>query len=146
MTVGHVFVWGPPNSDAKSEGGGVWDTIPGHASMTRKMGVWASSCSAFRWLLLWENRRDFGASRLGRGRSLFPRPIGHTYLKGGQLKLHKRMKNGKKIVRLSKRHKSFGAPLEGKVPGIPEELWMAPKELASRFFQLASGHAITAPS
>ena len=30
--------------------------------------------------------------------------------------------------------------------GIPKEVKMAPKELASRFFQLASGHALTAPS
>ena len=31
------------------------------------------------------------------------------------------------------------------IPRIPEPLRKAPKALASRFFQLASGHAMTAP-
>ena len=34
---------------------------------------------------------------------------------------------------------------EGQIPRIPEALRRAPKHLASRFFQLASGHAMTAP-
>ena len=32
------------------------------------------------------------------------------------------------IIRLSRRRRSFRAPLEGEVPGIPEELRMAPKD------------------
>ena len=34
---------------------------------------------------------------------------------------------------------------EGNIPRIPEALRKAPKTLASRFFQLASGHAMTTP-
>ena len=34
---------------------------------------------------------------------------------------------------------------ESSIPKIPEALRKVPKDLASRFFQLASGHAMTAP-
>ena len=42
---------------------------------------------------------------------------------------------------------AFRVPLasDGEVPRIHLELQRTPKELASRFFQLASGHAIIAP-
>ena len=49
------------------------------------------------------------------------------------------------IIRRRQGNRSFRAPSEGEVPRIPEELRRSPKELASRFFQLASGHAMVAP-
>ena len=41
--------------------------------------------------------------------------------------------------------RSFRILAEGEVQKIPEELRRAPKEFASRYFQLASGHAMIAP-
>ena len=40
------------------------------------------------------------------------------------------------------RCRAFRIPAEGKTPKIPAELRKAPKEVASRSFQLASGHAM----
>ena len=41
--------------------------------------------------------------------------------------------------------RQFQVPTEGGVPGIPRALRRAGKGLTSRFFQLASGHAMIAP-
>ena len=41
--------------------------------------------------------------------------------------------------------RSFRVPAEGSRPRIPVCLGRTPKEVASRFFQLASGHAMIAP-
>ena len=49
------------------------------------------------------------------------------------------------IIKRSQGRRSFRAPKEGRVPRIPPGLWNAPKEIASRFFQLASGHTMIAP-
>ena len=49
------------------------------------------------------------------------------------------------IIQRCQGGRTFRAPAEGEVPRIPAELRRAPKELASRFFQLASGHAVIAP-
>ena len=52
---------------------------------------------------------------------------------GGQAKQGKRL-----------RYVTLNRPYDN-TPKIPKELQRAPKEVASRFFQLASGHAMTAP-
>ena len=39
----------------------------------------------------------------------------------------------------------LGIPREGEIPRNPPSLSKVPKEVASRYFQLASGHAMTAP-
>ena len=49
------------------------------------------------------------------------------------------------IVRRGAGRRPYRIPREGEVPRIPTALRGARKELASRYFQLASGHAITAP-
>ena len=49
------------------------------------------------------------------------------------------------IVRKCKGRRVFRILGEGEVPRIPPGLRRAPKEVASRFFQLASGHAMIAP-
>ena len=49
------------------------------------------------------------------------------------------------IVRGSSRRRPFSIPREGTVPRIPTALAGTRKDLAARFFQLASGHAMIAP-
>ena len=49
------------------------------------------------------------------------------------------------IIRRRQGIRSFRAPAEGEILRILTELRGAPKELASRFFQLALGHAMIAP-
>ena len=49
------------------------------------------------------------------------------------------------IVRGSRGRRTYRIPKEGTVPRIPPTLSRVGKSLASRFFQLASGHAMTAP-
>ena len=49
------------------------------------------------------------------------------------------------IVRRSRGRRPFRIPGRGEVPKIPRGLQRVPKELASRFFQLSSGHAMIAP-
>ena len=49
------------------------------------------------------------------------------------------------ITRRCRGRVSFPIPKEGEVPRVPPGLVRAPKEVASRFFQLASGHAMIAP-
>ena len=49
------------------------------------------------------------------------------------------------VVERCKGRKAFHIPGGDRAPGIPEELRRAPKEVASRSFQLASGHAMIAP-
>ena len=49
------------------------------------------------------------------------------------------------IIRGHNRRRPYRIPREGTVPRIPSALGRAGKGLASRFFQLASGHAMIAP-
>ena len=49
------------------------------------------------------------------------------------------------IIRGGKSRRPYRIPREGTVPKIPAILGRTEKGLASRFFQLASGHAMTAP-
>ena len=49
------------------------------------------------------------------------------------------------IIRAGRGRRPYRIPREGAVPKIPATLGRAKKSLASRFFQLASGHAMTAP-
>ena len=49
------------------------------------------------------------------------------------------------IIRGGTGRRPYRIPREGMVPRIPAALGRARKSLASRFFQLASGHAIIAP-
>ena len=49
------------------------------------------------------------------------------------------------IIRGGRGRRPYRIPREGTVPRIPAALGRARKSLASRFFQLASGHAMTAP-
>ena len=49
------------------------------------------------------------------------------------------------IIRGGTKRRPYRIPREGMVPKIPAALGGARKSLASRFFQLASGHAMTAP-
>ena len=49
------------------------------------------------------------------------------------------------IIRESKGRKPYRILKETEVPRIPRGLQKVPKELASRFFQLSSGHATVAP-
>ena len=49
------------------------------------------------------------------------------------------------IARRNHGRTTFKAPAEGARPRIREGLRAAPKGLAARFYQLASGHAMTAP-
>ena len=49
------------------------------------------------------------------------------------------------IIRRRHGNRFFRAPAEGETPHIPAELRKIPKELASRFFQLASGHMMIVP-
>ena len=49
------------------------------------------------------------------------------------------------IIRGGKGRRPYRIPGEGTVPRIPSTLGRAERSLASRFFQLASGHAMTAP-
>ena len=51
----------------------------------------------------------------------------------------------REIISRSGGTRSFRVPSEGGIPRIPEELRKAPKDLASCFFQLASGHAMIPP-
>lgn len=48
------------------------------------------------------------------------------------------------ISRRCKGRRPYHIPREGEVPRIPAGLQRVPKELASHFFQLASGHALIA--
>lgn len=49
------------------------------------------------------------------------------------------------IVRWNRGRRTFKIPTEGSRPRILPGLDRAPKELASRFFQLSSGHAMISP-
>ena len=49
------------------------------------------------------------------------------------------------IIRRCRGSRVLRFPVEGEVPRTPVEPRSAPKEVVSRFFQLASGHAMTAP-
>ena len=49
------------------------------------------------------------------------------------------------ITRRCRGRRPFRIPKEGEIPRIPTGLRRAPKEVTSRFFQLASGHAMIAP-
>ena len=62
---------------------------------------------------------------------------------GGKSKSQCRVERGDHQT--SSGNRSFRVPAESEIPKIPIELRKAPKELASRFFQLASGHAMIAP-
>ena len=52
---------------------------------------------------------------------------------------------GDEIIGRCRGRRAFRIPKEGEVPRIPPGLQRAPEEVASRFFQLASGHATIAP-
>ena len=49
------------------------------------------------------------------------------------------------IIRRGKSRRPYRIPKEGEVPRIPKALQKVRKDLAARFFQLASGHAMIAP-
>ena len=49
------------------------------------------------------------------------------------------------IIRRCRGSQAFRILAEGEVPRIPIGLRRAPRELASRFFQLSPGHAMIAP-
>ena len=49
------------------------------------------------------------------------------------------------ITKRCRGRRPFRIPKEGEIPRIPTGLRRAPKEVTSRFFQLASGHAMIAP-
>ena len=49
------------------------------------------------------------------------------------------------IIRRKKGKRNFSCPKEGKRPQIRRDIGNAPKGIASRFYQLASGHAWLAP-
>ena len=59
---------------------------------------------------------------------------------GGKKKVVKKWRE--EIIRRGRDSRAFRIAAEGEVQRIPAELRAAPKELASRFFQLASGHAV----
>ena len=71
--------------------------------------------------------------------------ISITFIKAqARIRANKEWK--KMIARLNSRrgYTTVRKPRD-RIPGIPLELQEVPKELASRFFQLASGHAMIAP-
>ena len=49
------------------------------------------------------------------------------------------------IKKRSRGRRPYQTPRRGEIPRIPGALQSTPKELATRFFQLASGHAMIAP-
>ena len=49
------------------------------------------------------------------------------------------------VAKKGGKRRSYRIPGEGEAPKIPTNLRATPKELASRFFQLSSGHAMIAP-
>lgn len=67
-----------------------------------------------------------------------------SYLKASRSAMASRMWRDE-IIRRSGRKKVFRIPREGVKPRVPVALGPAPKELASHFFQLASGHVMIAP-
>ena len=67
-----------------------------------------------------------------------------SFLKA-QIKKKANMEWREEIIKRSQGRRSFRVPKEGRVPRIPPGLWNAPKEIASRFFQIASGHVMIAP-
>ena len=85
-------------------------------------------------------------SRARRGDSARPRKgvVSLAFLKTAAGK-RANAERRKGIIERRRGNRSFRIPAEGEVPGIPKELRGTPKELAARFFQLASGHALIAP-
>ena len=84
-----------------------------------------------------EEREDLTRAREG--------DISMTFIKGRARK--EANKEWAEMVRTKNRERGYVTirRKEGHIPRIPEALRKAPKHLASRFFQLASGHAMAAP-
>lgn len=89
-------------------------------------------------------------SKRGEGDRAFGIPGGHagpmsqTFVK---TMLRKRANTmwREEIIRRCRGRRAFRIPRTGEIPRIPPGLRKAPREIASRFFQLASGHAMIAP-
>ena len=113
--------------------------MPGHA------GVLGNEI-ADQWTLdaaTREHRCHTSEEALGAPRST-SRHTSQTFMKTA-LKMRAVSMWREEIISRSKGRRSFRLPWEGEVPRIPPDLRRAPKEVASRFFQLASGHAMIAP-
>ena len=114
--------------------------VPGHAGVVGNeiADQWAVDAAT----------REMRSSR-GRNTSLaWPHPdtttVSRSFLKAT---LRKRAIDvwRNEIIRRGKGRRPYRIPREGEVPRIPTILQKAGKELSSRFFQLASGHAMIAP-
>ena len=82
------------------------------------------------------------------GRGSFDLPtasqVSRTFLKTA-LKKKAVIRWRAEVAEKCRRRRAFHTPKDDRAPGIPEGLRRAPKEVASRFSQLASGHAMIAP-
>ena len=72
--------------------------------------------------------------------------VGNMSFIKGQARTRANQEWGRIAARLNRErgYATLRRPQE-RIPKIPRGLQRAPKELASRFFQLASGHAMIAP-
>ena len=116
--------------------------VPGYAGVLGNeiADMWATDASAR------EERTRIGSSRIGgsRGCASMQGTKSMTFLKT-QLKKKAAREWREEIIRRSQGRRSFRVPAEGERPRIPPGLQRTPKELASRFFQLSSEHAMIAP-
>lgn len=95
-------------------------------------------------LVLFATREERSRASRGKGGRTTRDAASLTFLK---IVVKKRAvsKWGQEIMERSQGRRDYRIPAEGVVPRIPPDLQRAPKDQASRFFQLASDHAMIAP-
>ena len=115
--------------------------VPGHSGVPGNeladLHAGDEAARAERLRIAREEREDITRAREGN--------ISMAFIKGRARK--EANKEWAEMVRTKNRERGYVTIKRavGQIPKIPEALRKAPKHLASRFFQLASGHAMTAP-
>ena len=111
--------------------------VPGHSGVqgNELADVWATEAS---------NREDKTRSAGGHDSTTRQGTRSLSFFKT-QIKKRANMEWREEVTKRSQERRSFRIPREGRIPRTPPGLRNAPKEIASRFFQIASGHAMMAP-
>ena len=116
------------------------DWVPGHAGVVGNeiADQWAADAAAREFRIssgVLSNSVRLGPSTSEVSRSFLRATLRHRAISSW----------GDEIIKRGRGGRPYRVPRAGEVPRIPTALQKVRKELASRFFQLASGHAMIAP-